>query len=148
MISLAIGAVVGGLCVKAFGSQEQHSRELEDRLAKAESQLKDYQTEVTQHFLETTKLVNTLTQNYRDLHDHFAQSSLKLANTDISREFLEGAAKGIQTKGSEQASTLADPGVMPPKDWSPNKGTLSESFGLKEEEDDLLMATVHGRQTQ
>lgn len=133
--ALILGCIIGAILSKTFSSQEKKSRTLETKLQDSEKQLTQYQQEVTQHFAQTADLVNSLTQSYKDVHEHLVGDALKLANVDISRQLL---------KSSEESELLSEPTMdgsefHPPKDWAPktpgSEGTLSETFGLNESSD-------------
>ncbi len=134
--TLVIGGVLGGLLTRKLSSQEKKAQSLQAEVEKHKKQLSEYQQQVNDHFATTAKLVNQLTQNYRDVHEHLASDALKLANMDISRQLISDTNNdhiGInERKLNEQI-------VEPPKDWAPKtegeEGMLSESYGLKDEEE-------------
>ncbi len=130
--ALILGCIIGAVLTRTLSPQEQKARDLESKLQDSEKQLSQYQQEVTQHFAQTANLVNSLTQSYKDVHEHLVSDALKLANVDIGRQLLND---------SEASDILPEPSIdqsefEPPKDWAPktpgSEGTLSESFGLKE----------------
>jgi uncharacterized membrane-anchored protein YhcB (DUF1043 family) len=125
-----IGGLLSLLLTRSFSSSEQKTRTLESRLEEAEHSLANYQQEVTEHFAETAQLVNNLTQNYKEVHEHLAGSALKLANVDISRQLL---STNPDDEGSEL--NINEETFQPPKDWAPSEGTLSEDYGLDDEDD-------------
>mgnify|MGYP005989121263 CR=1 FL=1 len=125
-----IGGLLSLLLTRSFSSSEQKTRTLESRLEEAEHSLANYQQEVTEHFAETAQLVNNLTQNYKEVHEHLAGSALKLANVDISRQLL---STNPDDDGSEL--NINEETFQPPKDWAPSEGTLSEDYGLDDEDD-------------
>lgn len=125
-----IGGLLSLLLTRSFSSSEQKTRTLESRLEEAEHSLANYQQEVTEHFAETAQLVNNLTQNYKEVHEHLAGSALKLANVDISRQLL---STNPDDDGSEL--NINEDTFQPPKDWAPSEGTLSEDYGLDDEDD-------------
>ena len=135
-VALFIGCLLGALLSRTLSPQEQKSRTLETKLQEAEHQLKEYQQEVTEHFAETSKLVNNLTQSYRDVHEHLASDALKLANVDISRQLLGSANSDDKLLGD---TSINEEDFQPPKDWAPktpgSEGTLSEGYGLKESDE-------------
>ncbi len=140
--ALIFGCLLGVLLNRTLSSQEQKARALKTKLQDSEKQLLQYQQEVTQHFAQTANLVNTLTQSYKDVHEHLASDALKFANVDITRQLL---------KSSEASDFLSEPNmdeneVHAPKDWAPktpgSDGTLSESFGLKDTEEDTDTSKV------
>lgn len=125
-----IGGLLSLLLTRSFSSSEQKTRTLESRLEEAEHSLANYQQEVTEHFAETAQLVNNLTQNYKEVHEHLAGSALKLANVDISRQLL---STNPDDDGNEL--NINEETFQPPKDWAPSEGTLSEDYGLDDEDD-------------
>ena len=136
LIVAALVALVAGLAGGWFAgarstSESRRSRELEHKLDQVMQDKKAYEDEVTQHFSETARLLNNLTQNYRDVHGHLAsgaanlcpdQSVVALGNLDSSSD------------PNEIPAALAD--VQPPLDYAPKsspdqQGVLSEDFGLE-----------------
>ncbi len=139
--ALVTGAAVGALLVKSLHPQEQQNREMETRLDKAETKLTDYQQEVSEHFAETSQLVNNLTQSYKDVHEYLANSALKLTNPDISRQLIEaGDGKLISSAATQEKSD--EEGTEAPRDWAPKNpgdtGQLSEEFGLDNKHEEEL----------
>ncbi|UTA48830.1 YhcB family protein [Simiduia sp. 21SJ11W-1] len=140
---ILVGGVIGAFLMFALRPQEKINRELESQLLDSETRLREYQQEVTQHFVDTSQLINNLTRSYRDVHEHLAESAMKLGNADLSRQIAQ-AGDG---KLLEQAKTKTAPqDIKPPTDWAPKvpgkEGTLSESYGLEQdptEEDDTLV---------
>lgn len=138
LISLAAGAGLGAFLLYLFRAQV-YSRELEERLHEAENSLQSYQRDVVDHFAQTSQLVNNLTQSYRDVHEHLANSALKLATPAISRQILD-SANGNLTSGDK--TYISEQRVEAPRDWAPKKtgkpGTQSDDFGLHDDhhEDD------------
>jgi hypothetical protein len=134
--ALIFGCLVGILLTRTLSPQEQKARDLESKLKHSEEKLIQYQQEVTQHFAQTANLVNNLTQSYKDVHDHLANDALKFANVDISRQLL----KSSQASDILSAPDIDEAEVHIPKDWAPKspgaKGTLSETFGLNETQED------------
>lgn len=130
LVIVAVTAfIVGGLLSlilnRSLSSNEQKTRTLEARLQDAEAHLSEYQQEVTEHFAETAKLVNNLTQSYKDVHEHLASDALKLANVDISRQLLSNNVNDDEV--------AMDDDFEPPKDWAPSEGTLREDYGLNDD---------------
>jgi uncharacterized membrane-anchored protein YhcB (DUF1043 family) len=86
---------------------------------------------VVEHFTDTAKLLNNLTESYRDVHNHLAKGAATLCQGEgpISLDRLED---GRDT--AEIPAHLAD--VQPPLDYAPKttpdeKGMLNEEFGLE-----------------
>lgn len=145
LISLTVGCVIGVLLTRSFHPQEKYNRDLEQRLQQAEEKMSDYQQEVTEHFAQTSQLVNNLTQSYKDVHEYLANSALKLTTADISRQLSQAGKGKLLTESTE----TAEENFEPPRDWAPKQpgstGALSEEYGLKEEHENLEPATITGR---
>ncbi len=145
LITLAIGCVVGIVIAPLLHPQEKQNRDLEQRLQKTEDKMANYQQEVSEHFAQTSQLVNSLTQSYKDVHEYLANSALKLTTPDISRQLLE-AGKGNLITGDPN-KVLDEANFEPPRDWAPKepgeKGMLSEEYGLEEDPENAEAATVN-----
>ena len=136
------GCALGALLTRSSQPQQQ-SRDLEQRLQQAEDKLGDYQQEVSEHFAQTSELVNGLTQSYKDVHEYLANSALKLTDPAISQRMLE-AAKGNLNEGD--ALVIDESNMEIPRDWAPKApgqtGGLSEEYGLKEEREEDAKPTA------
>ncbi len=86
VIALIIGTGLGVLLSRVFKSISGNTETLKEKLAKTEEQLADYQVQVTEHFLETSRRVNTLTKNYKEVHEYLASSAAKLANPNMNKD--------------------------------------------------------------
>ncbi|MFT7387928.1 MAG: uncharacterized membrane-anchored protein YhcB (DUF1043 family) [Candidatus Endobugula sp.] len=129
------GCLLSLLLTRTLSPSEKKSRALEARLQETEDKLSSYQGEVTDHFSQTAQLVNNLTQNYKEVHEHLAGSALKLANVDISRQLLSNSVDGEENASLDNSGET----FQPPKDWAPGTGALSESYELEEAAD----ASIH-----
>ena len=142
-IALIVGALIGALLLKGLSPQEKQNRSLETRLQKAENQLREYQQDVSEHFAETSQLINTLTQSYRDVHEHLATGALKLTNPDISRQLIDAGKGNLMLSTSRNRKPDDEEAISkePPRDWAPrnpgDKGQLSEDFGFESVEGDV-----------
>lgn len=139
-----LGAVITLLVVRN-SSQQQDNRELESQLQKAEDNLQGYQQEVSDHFAKTAELINNLTQDYKDVHEHLANSALQLSSAELSRAFLESANSQLPNSDSDGV-VVSDEKLEPPRDWAPKspgkKGALSEDYGMDDERADIAAKTA------
>jgi uncharacterized membrane-anchored protein YhcB (DUF1043 family) len=115
---------------RSSGAAKQH-RDLALKLEQVEQDRKAYETEVVEHFTETAKLLNNLTQSYREVHNHLARGADTLCNGagPVSLERLEN-----RYDEDEIPAHLAH--IQPPLDYAPKsspdeKGMLNEEFGLE-----------------
>ena len=131
VVGLALGLAGGWLAGARSTSESRRSRELEQKLDQVMQDKKAYEDEVTQHFSETARLLNKLTQDYREVHGHLASGAANLC-PDQSVVTLGNLDAG--TDPNEIPPELAD--VKAPLDYAPKtspdeQGMLSENFGLE-----------------
>lgn len=142
-VALVIGIIIGTVLNRTVSPEATKSRALESRLQETEQKLTDYQQEVTEHFADTAKLVNNLTQSYKDVHEHLATNALRLANVDISRQLLSSSP----ATADDNIDSQSDEPLEPPKDWAPKKadqeGTLREDYGLNEDDSSSHSEKTH-----
>lgn len=136
LIALSLGLVLGYMLTRGLHPEAKQRRELEDKLQRKIEEHKQYQHDVTQHFMTTANLVNDLTESYRGLHEHLASSAMQLTSPEISRQLVDAGYGAIADRG--RAPVMIDPNnpPEPPKDYAPKVpgGVLSEDYGLADEE--------------
>lgn len=127
---LLIGLGLGLLWGRQSSPSGQKHREVERKLDQVLQDKKMYEDEVVEHFSDTARLLNSLTESYRDVHNHLAKgaSDLCQGNGPVALDRLEN-----QRDPSEIPANLAS--VQPPLDYAPKtspdeKGMLNEEFGL------------------
>ncbi len=137
-IVFCVGGLLGAFISRNLFPPEQQKM-LEENLQASRQELDHYQRDVAEHFAETAKLVQNLTQSYKDVHDHLSSGALQLTSPEITQQVL---AAGDKALGSSALDEFDAQQVEPPKDWAPKvpgqAGTLSEDYGLESttEEDD------------
>lgn len=108
---LAVGILFGFFIGRSKGDTSAPKlRELEDKLSAANEEMQEYRTQVSQHFEKTATLFNQLTNDYREVYEHLAQSSEQLCGEQVAklksltsdRNVLEG--NKVESTGSETAS--------------------------------------------
>jgi hypothetical protein len=128
-----IGAIIGAATSARFSGSSRANSNLGEELATTKKELDQYQKQVEDHFVETAKLVDTLTKNYRAVHNHLAQGASELLNEEV----IEQPIKKIQGPESEGEIIEADqPSRFAPLDYAPKSpntrsGVLDEGFGLQ-----------------
>lgn len=123
---------LGGLLGALFGRTlipAGNQKNLENNLQATRDELTQYQQNVASHFAETSRLVHSLTESYKDVHDHLAKGAITLTNAEITEKMI---AAGEASLGLEAESALEQQCVEQPKDWAPKAGALSEDYGLDE----------------
>lgn len=88
LLSLAVGVLIGAMFMRFWSPRLKSSKDLQEKLKQSEQELDNYREDVTKHFTDTSRLVNNLSQSYRDVHEHLANSAMKLTTPTISRKFM------------------------------------------------------------
>ena len=127
---LVLGLIIGLLSGRRMSPGSQKYREVERRLDQVLQDKKAYEDEVAGHFSDTAKLLNNLTDSYRDVHQHLARGANALC-------------QGQGPLPLDPPSSSPDPAEIPPilaemkqpLDYAPKtspdeKGMLNEEFGL------------------
>ena len=132
-VLLLLGLGIGMLLGRRTSPQSQKSREVERQLDQVLQDKKAYEDEVVEHFTDTAKLLNSLTDSYREVHNHLASGAAALCQGQgpVVMGALENSGDS-----TEIPAQLAD--IQPPLDYAPKtspdeKGMLNESFGLESE---------------
>ena len=128
--SLLVGLLLGWLLGRRTSATNQKYRDVERKLDQVLQEKKVYEDEVVEHFTETAKLLNNLTDSYRDVHNHLANGAAALCEGEGP------AALGRLEDASETQSEQPNlDHIQPPLDYAPKtspdeKGMLNEEFGL------------------
>lgn len=129
----ALGLLLGWATGRRTSAEAKKYRDIAFKLDQVMQDKKAYEDEVVEHFTETAKLLNNLTESYRDVHNHLAQGAASLCHGEgpVSLERLES-----RRDLAEIPAHLAH--IQPPLDYAPKhspdeKGMLNEEFGLERE---------------
>ncbi|MCY4044483.1 MAG: YhcB family protein [Cellvibrionales bacterium] len=142
------GGIIGAFFTSRYSANEKKNRDLEKHLHESQTELKQYRQEVTEHFMTTSNLLNNLTETYRDIHNHLADSASKLTSSGGTNNPL---IQSIPEPVSKLASPTEEIEATPPLDYAPksspyDKGSLTEDHHLEKVElgekpiDDLAQA--------
>jgi len=132
-ILLLMGLGLGMLLGRRTSPQSQKNRDVERRLDQVLQDKKAYEDEVVEHFTDTAKMLNSLTESYREVHNHLANGAAELCK---GQGPVVMGRLGDGRDAAEIPAQLAD--IQPPLDYAPKtspdeKGMLNESFGLERE---------------
>ncbi|WP_027706450.1 YhcB family protein [Zooshikella ganghwensis] len=139
-ISFVIGSIIGAWLYRASTSGVERSQ-LEAKLSAMEKQMQKHQQNLDEHFNQTAQLFNRVTDAYKDLQVHMANSAASLSQDPSASHQLSDALLASQTLSPEQPPESREKSddtlLSPPKDYAPKstpdeKGTLSEEFGLQQ----------------
>ncbi len=130
---LAVGCIIGMWLGQRMSSQGQKGRDLERKLDRVIQEKKAYEDGVAEHFNDTARLLNDLTENYRSVHNHLATGAANLCQGQAP-VILERLVDG----NGDEVTAVQMEDVRPPLDYAPKsspdeKGMLNESFGLEKE---------------
>lgn len=127
---LFVGLLLGWLMGRRTSAAGQKHREVERKLDQILQDKKIYEDEVVEHFADTAKLLNNLTQSYRDVHNHLANGAATLCPG-------EGPVALGRLDGARDAADISPnlDHIQPPLDYAPKtspdeKGMLNEEFGM------------------
>ncbi len=131
LVGIAAGLGAGVLISQRVAPSGQKRREAERLLDHALQEKKAYEDEVVEHFTDTAKLLNQLTESYRSVHNHLARGANDLCRGSgpIALDHMDRKADPAQIPPD-----LVD--INPPRDYAPKaspdeKGILSEGYGLE-----------------
>jgi uncharacterized membrane-anchored protein YhcB (DUF1043 family) len=138
LIAFVVGGF-GGYVLAKSRNPDNRVRELEEHLRSLQNKFDHYQDSVTQHFVTTAQLVNTVTQSYRELHEHLQHGAENLC-ADNRRHGSGNPAMAFERLEPPRAlqGTLADNhyAMEPPRDYATKKptdrGALDEEYGFRE----------------
>lgn len=138
---LIIGLLLGWLLGRRTSAANQKYRDVERKLDQVLQEKKHYEDEVVEHFSDTAKLLNNLTESYRDVHNHLATGAAALC------EGQGPVALGRLENGTDSDDTPPNlDHIQPPLDYAPKtspdeKGMLNEEFGLDRQDGTTETAT-------
>ena len=132
-----LGIVVGAVFQRSFAGDSGKSKRLEQKLAETQDAYTKYQAEVSAHFMDTARKVQNLNNSYREVHEQLARGASKLCSDDEANDFLaislDNRNKG-QTYEDDSEELPQMPMDYAPKEKPDEEGTLSENFGLQQEQ--------------
>ena len=126
-----LGFLPGYLLGRRNSTAGQKSREVERKLDQVIQEKKRYVDDVMEHFGETARLLNDLTESYREVHNHLAIGAGELCRGEgpVSLEQLE--SNGDPAEIPPHLATVQPPLDYAPKSSPDEKGMLNEEFGLE-----------------
>lgn len=130
-----IGAAAGALLFRVFRSDEVRIQELEARLQALGEEHENYRNSVHSHFNGSARLLNELTDSYRKVYLHMANSAQALCPDYISSQLhLSSEARALLEREQER-----EPPTAPPLDYAASretghKSSLAEDYGIDRED--------------
>lgn len=127
----AIGFVAGlifGVLMMMFGTTRSRDiNKIQKELDKTKAELGTYRNEMKAHFANSADLLDKMAQDYRQLYDYMAKSSMHfIAGSESPQNLFKNT---LPTPKDQQANIEASTADLPPRDYSDgssglfNKGT-------------------------
>ena len=105
---VGIGVVIGWFLGRSGSRREaDRARELEQQIERAQADHAQYRTQVSQHFVETSRRLHDLTLQYRSVYEHLADG----ARTLCPEGSVAIAASLAEAALPESATTAIDPAI-------------------------------------
>lgn len=128
--TLIVGLLLGLLLGRRSSPAGQKHREVERKLDQLLQDKKAYEDDVVEHFSDTARLLNNLTESYREVHNHLAAGAATLCQ---GQGPVELGRPESERDPAEIPAHMAE--IQPPLDYAPKsspdeKGMLNEEFGL------------------
>jgi len=108
-IGLVVGVVAGLYFARLDDVSNKQKNALQQKLDQAEQQLETYKSQVTEHFLKTASLVNSMTESYKAVHEHLALGARALCDSPVNVAQLEMPATKLLDSANEQEPAKDQP---------------------------------------
>ena len=137
-LAFSVGAIATYLWIRKSGENTVDVIDLQKKLDKSEQHLKQYQQEVSQHFITISHLTASVTQSYRDINEQLVSSAMRLASPEIGRQLLKSGGSDLSLLDPNGNPLVDVEDVEVPRDYAPKVpgGILSEEYGLKDDQED------------
>ncbi len=112
-IGLVVGIIAGLYFARLDDVSNKQKKALQQKLESAEQQLKAYQSQVTEHFLKTASLVNSMTDSYRAVHEHLAMGARALCDNQVNVAQLEMPTTKLLDDVTAQDAAKEKPAMTP-----------------------------------
>ncbi len=139
VIIAGLSFITGAIAITMFKSFNQVStnetEEISKKLQKSDLELKEYQQEVSEHFLVLSQLVTNVINGYKDINEHLTKSALRLSSPEIGKQLLKNNnTKLADLEAVNQKIDLSNIDI--PRDYAPKVpgGVLSEGYSVKQED--------------
>lgn len=129
-----IGAAAGALLFRTFRSDEARVKQLEAQLQQLAEEHENYKGSVHAHFSGTARLFNEMTDSYRKVYLHMANSAQALCPDYISSQLsLSSEARALLERDPDENSNVPP---APPLDYAARTSTsrrsaLAEDYGIE-----------------
>ena len=126
LVWLIIGLIAGGLIGGLTTWSISRARGGAVSIMKLKQENDKYRNEVTEHFVETARLVNQMTDSYKQVFDHLSRGAETLVDDKQLAERLPPASGQEVRLGGFGSAFASDPDLQSPK---PKENTPTASSG-------------------
>ena len=134
ILSFSLGAVFGAFLFSRISSDQRKTRLLEKHLHDKQDEFKNYQSEVTEHFSESAKMLKHLAESYRDIHNHLAKSSQKLTENPDGVPIIDNIEDNSSQQPDNTETVVSAPLDYAPKNTPFDRGSLADDLHLEKVE--------------
>lgn len=122
IVALLVGLVIGGGLAYLVMRRRYGDRE---SIVQLRNEFDQYRNKVTEHFVDTADLVNTLTRNYKNVYEHLEEGAYELVGEETLRKRLDTVDEPPvmieylgqrRTEQPKEADAAGGPKPKPPAD--------------------------------
>ena len=95
LVSIISGLVIGLGIAYLTNKDKIRAKQLQNELDALEQRFTDYRNQVSEHFLQTSELVDKMTSSYREVYEHLAKGSESLCSDSMHTPALDLPNAGI-----------------------------------------------------
>ena len=89
ILGFLLGITLGCIAAYLAFSRNSKTRHLQSELNELKERFADYRDQVTAHFMQTSSLVQEMTDRYRAVYEHLAAGAQNLCNVETGTDHLE-----------------------------------------------------------
>jgi len=94
ILGFLLGTILGSVTAYLVYARNGKTRQLRSELNELKERFADYRDQVTRHFMQTSSLVQEMTERYRAVYEHLASGAQHLCNVDTGADHLEQGKTG------------------------------------------------------
>ncbi len=126
ILGILLGTGLGSIVTYTLTSRRNHNKSLQAELDQLAERFTEYREQVGQHFMQTSNLVQEMTQSYRAVYEHLASGAYHLCGEDA----------GTPSLGHRSGTAASDEMTMAEDDADYDE--LEELSSLRNDIDSLL----------
>ena len=106
LAAIGSGLIIGLGIAYLTNKDKSRVKQLQNELDALEQRFNDYRNQVSEHFLQTSELVDKMTNSYREVYEHLAKGSESLCNDPMHTPALDIPNAGIYSIDSSPETEL------------------------------------------